>query len=67
MNAQIAYYRDHLLNNLPEFKDTNPSLEHFARLLCETFARHIPAANIRAIVVRLWENEAAWAGYTVER
>ena len=31
--AQIAYYRDRTLNERAEFKDTNPSLERFARLL----------------------------------
>jgi 6-pyruvoyltetrahydropterin/6-carboxytetrahydropterin synthase len=67
LNQTIAYYRDHTLNELPEFKDTNPSLERFARLLCETLERHIQAANIKKITVRLWETPTAWAGYEVER
>jgi 6-pyruvoyltetrahydropterin/6-carboxytetrahydropterin synthase len=67
LNAQVAYYRDHLLNNLPEFKDTNPSLERFARLLCEALAVPRLPAHVRQVTVRLWENELAWAGYSLER
>ena len=67
IQAQVAYYADHTLNDLVEFKDANPSLERFARLLCEALSDAIPAGNIREVSVRLWENEQAWAGYRVER
>ena len=67
MAVQIAYYRDHCLNELPEFKNENPSLERFTRLLCDAFAQSIFASNISKITVRLWENEYALAGYSVER
>jgi 6-pyruvoyltetrahydropterin/6-carboxytetrahydropterin synthase len=65
--AQIGYYRDQTLNDKPEFKDTNPSLERFARVLCEALSSKILAANIRLVTVRLWENADAWAGFSVER
>lgn len=64
---QMGRYRDRLLNDLPAFKDTNPSLELFASILCKALAESIAADNIRAVRVRLWENELAWAGYEVER
>jgi 6-pyruvoyltetrahydropterin/6-carboxytetrahydropterin synthase len=67
LNQTIATYRDRTLNDLAEFKDTNPSLEYFARLLCETLEQAILAANIQKITVRLWETPTAWAGYQVER
>ena len=67
IQAQVAYYADHTLNDLPEFMDANPSLERFARLLCEALSGSISAGNIREVNVRLWENELAWAGYRVER
>ena len=36
----VAYYRDQTLNQLPEFAGLNPSIEHFARILCqELFSR----------------------------
>ena len=67
LNAQIGYYRDQTLNDKPEFKDANPSLESFARILCEALSAGILAPNIRLVTTRLWENENAWAGYSMER
>jgi 6-pyruvoyltetrahydropterin/6-carboxytetrahydropterin synthase len=67
MNAQVGYYRDRLLNDLPEFANTNPSLELFASILCQTLAGQMRAANIHTVTVRLWENETAWAGFSLER
>jgi 6-pyruvoyltetrahydropterin/6-carboxytetrahydropterin synthase len=58
-----AYYRDRLLNELPEFSGLNPSLEHFARVLCQGLGARIGAPNLTALTVRLWENEVAAASY----
>lgn len=58
-----AYYQDNTLNDLPEFSGLNPSIEHFSRILCQELAAHILRDNIQAVVVRLWENEIAWAAY----
>ena len=63
----IAGYRDHLLNDLPEFKDLNPSLENFCRFLCISLDESIQAKNITAVKVILWENEIAWAAYRIDR
>jgi len=63
LDALIARYRDREINDLPEFAGLNPSLEHFSRILCQALAAHIQAANIHAVSVTLWENEAAWAAY----
>jgi 6-pyruvoyltetrahydropterin/6-carboxytetrahydropterin synthase len=67
LKEQVDYYRDRTLNDLVEFKNTNPSLEHFARVLCEALSGGIVADNIRGVNVRLWENDLAWAGFTLER
>lgn len=67
LDRQVDYYRDQTLNELPEFQGVNPSLEHFARVLCQALAEEIRAGNIRQVTVRLWENENAWAGYELER
>lgn len=58
-----ARYADNLLNEMPEFEGLNPSLEHFARILCEGLAQQLSAPTLAAISVRLWENEAASATY----
>lgn len=56
-------YADQLLNDLPEFEGLNPSLEHFARILCQRLAERLAAPNLAAVQVRLWENELASASY----
>lgn len=66
LDIQVSYYRDQMLNELPDFKDLNPSLEHFARILCKKFADHIQTSNLFAVMVKLWENEIAWAAYREE-
>ena len=63
----VVYYAEKMLNDLPEFKDLNPSLEHFARILATALSQRITAANIWLIKVVLWENDSAWASYSVNR
>lgn len=67
LDALVARYRDQTLNDLDEFQGLNPSIEHFARILCEAFMERIQAGNVRVFTVRLWENDIAWAAYRCER
>ncbi len=67
LDQLIAHYRDHTLNDLPEFAGVNPSLEYFARLLCESLAQQFLNGSVERISVKLWENSFAWAGYEVAR
>ena len=63
----VSYYKDQMLNDKPEFKDLNPSIEHFARILATSLSERVKAKNISALKVILWENELAWAAYKVDR
>ena len=63
----VARYREAMLNDLPEFKDLNPSIEHFARVLATALDARIQAPNLTALKVVLWEHENAWASYEVQR
>ncbi len=63
LDELIARYRDALLNDLPEFAGLNPSLEHFARILCQALSERIQAPNLNGLAVKLWEHETAWAMY----
>jgi len=56
-------YRDALLNDLPEFEGLNPSVEHFARLFGDRVAGAMAESNPEELVVRIWEDDAAWAGH----
>jgi 6-pyruvoyltetrahydropterin/6-carboxytetrahydropterin synthase len=63
IDGLVERYRDATLNDLPEFEGMNPSIEHFARLFCTSLADHIAAPNLRAVSVKLWEDDEAWASY----
>src|ERR1700690_4303585 len=63
----INYYKEQMLNDKPEFKNLNPSLEHFARILATSLSERIKAKNITALRVKLWENRNAWAAFIVKR
>ena len=67
LNTLVAYYGDKTLNDLSEFAGLNPSLEHFARILCETLAERIKTTTVSVLTVKLWESEIAWAAYRKER
>ena len=67
LNDLVSYYREQMLNDKPEFKGLNPSLEHFARILAEGLNGRIRAANIHTLRVILWENEHAWASFEIKR
>ena len=63
----VNYYKEQMLNDKPEFAGLNPSIEHFARILATALSERIKAKNISAVKVALWENESAWAAYSVQR
>jgi 6-pyruvoyltetrahydropterin/6-carboxytetrahydropterin synthase len=63
LNSQVLYYKDKTLNDLPEFKGLNPSIERFAFILCKAMSESIEAPNISVVTVKIWENGIAWASY----
>ncbi len=67
LNETIARYREQMLNDLPEFAGLNPSIENFVRILALRLSESIPSPNVSTLTVRLWENESAWASYTLQR
>jgi 6-pyruvoyltetrahydropterin/6-carboxytetrahydropterin synthase len=63
LTVQVAHFRDRTLNDLPEFAGLNPSIEHFSRIIGQALSQGIVATNITGLVVKLWENDIAWAAY----
>ena len=63
VEGQVDHFRDQTLNDLPEFAGLNPSIEHFARIVGQALSRAIDAPNIHGLLVKLWENDIAWASY----
>jgi 6-pyruvoyltetrahydropterin/6-carboxytetrahydropterin synthase len=66
LTALVAGYRDHLLNDLPEFAGLNPSLEAFCRILCVSLAKSLRDNIGLSLTVVLWENATAWASYRLD-
>jgi 6-pyruvoyltetrahydropterin/6-carboxytetrahydropterin synthase len=58
-----AYFGDRLLNQLPEFDGLNPSIEHYARIVCQRLGNRLAAPNLSGIALRVWENDIASASY----
>jgi 6-pyruvoyltetrahydropterin/6-carboxytetrahydropterin synthase len=67
LDEVIGYYKEQMLNDKPEFKDLNPSLESFASILAISLSERIEAKNFTVLRVKLWENENAWAAFVVKR
>lgn len=63
----IAGFRDTTLNDQPLFAGLNPSIEHFARILCEELSQRILAPNLANVAVQVWENDIAWARFQLTR
>lgn len=59
----LAYYEDKMLNDLPEFKGLNPSIEHLSRILCRALSERLKAPNVKALTVKVWETANAWGLY----
>ncbi|MBI4796082.1 MAG: 6-carboxytetrahydropterin synthase [Deltaproteobacteria bacterium] len=62
----VGYFRDRTLNELAEFAGLNPSIEHFARIICGMLRQRLNAPNLQAIRVKIWETDIAWASYREE-
>ncbi len=65
LETLVARYRDKTLNELPEFAGLNPSIEHFSRIFCEALSARIVAPTIELVTVKIWENDIAWASYSL--
>jgi 6-pyruvoyltetrahydropterin/6-carboxytetrahydropterin synthase len=64
LDGLVNRYRDQMLNRLAEFDGLNPSLEHFAGIICDAISKNIRIRNLTSMTVKIWENDIAWAAYT---
>ncbi|MFZ5822081.1 MAG: 6-pyruvoyl trahydropterin synthase family protein [Chloroflexota bacterium] len=67
LDEVVNEYKEQMLNDRPAFAGLNPSIEHFARILAESLNERIHAPNLTGLKVVLWENERAWASYSLAR
>lgn len=60
---EMMDYWDHVcLNDLPEFKDVNPSTENMARFIYQEFKKDLPG-NVCMKHARVWESDGASVKY----
>ncbi|WP_224336881.1 6-pyruvoyl trahydropterin synthase family protein [Haloprofundus halobius] len=59
----VDRYRDATLNDRPEFEGTNPSVERFARILCEAVLDEATLDGPERVRVTMWEDDEASAAY----
>lgn len=64
LDVVIESYREQLLNELPEFKDLNPSLENFARIIATALEQRLASTHISKVQIVLWEDDTAWVAYS---
>jgi 6-pyruvoyltetrahydropterin/6-carboxytetrahydropterin synthase len=63
LDALVEIYRDKLLNDFPEFKGINTSIEHFSRIIWEKLQSSIRPPSPGTLTVKLWENDDCWTSY----
>lgn len=56
-------FEDKLLNELDEFKDENPSIELFAKIIWDKVFCDMDTTNMLSSKIRLWEDDLSWASY----
>jgi len=55
----IDDFKDKILNERLEFKNQNPSLEYFSKILFTQFKEKLNISDNYRIIVNLWENKNA--------
>ena len=63
MRDLVERYAGRMLNDVPELRGLNPSLESFARLLWSEATTALTGAELARVRVVLWEDDEAWAAY----
>lgn len=66
LDSLVKQYKDKTLNDLQEFEGLNPSIEHFCRIICVKISNKINTKTLSKISIKIWENEIAWAKYSME-
>ncbi len=59
----INYYRSKTLNDLPEFKGLNPSIENLAFVSYQALLRSMGDVGVPELKVKVWEDDIASVSY----
>lgn len=61
MGSVLERYRDVVLNDLPEFSSCSPTMENLAVEIWRRVREELGDAGERTLMIRIWEDENAWA------
>ncbi|KXB06666.1 hypothetical protein AKJ52_01840 [candidate division MSBL1 archaeon SCGC-AAA382C18] len=56
-------FENNILNELPEFRNINPTLENFSKILWRLIGKELETENISTLKVKIHESEDAYASY----
>ena len=60
----LALFDHKFINDLPQFKEINPTSENIARLIYKSLEKSVTAQNIDLSSVTVWESDTSWATYS---
>lgn len=63
LGAVRERYADEMLNDLPEFAGSNPSVERFATVIFDRVTDEVTDDTVTELTVTVWEDEEASAAY----
>lgn len=63
MDITAEFFRDQLLNDLPEFEGLNPSAEHLARIFASHLLEHVSPETATELAISVQEDDVATVGY----
>ena len=63
LNGIENKYKDKCLNDFDEFKNQNPSIELFSKVIHDEFYNHNILNSNHSLKVRVWEDEECYASY----
>jgi len=66
LDTIVDRFEDATLNDQPEFEGLNPSVEHFARIVADHVQDQLDLSGLRHLTIRIWEDDQAWASYSVD-
>ena len=64
LDAFVDTYRDTTLNDADTFRDTNPSIERFARVAWDYLVPPLAGTTVEHATVTMWEHDTARAAYS---
>ena len=57
-------YEDNCLNDFIEFKNVNPSIEYFSKVILDDFVSKFPEFINYMIEIKIWEDDECFASYS---